>query len=117
MKRLYTSFFFALFAAVVMSACVSTPALDTPEKQLAAAEISWKHTLLAVEKNLTRLSDRQRTRVTEQLVKINKALQAARLAVKLADGSIDLSSNLATVNSGLTVIRTVLEEIEQQEKV
>lgn len=119
MKNLLTTkFIWVCILSMFIVGCASiNPSMDTPEKQLAAAEISWKHTLTLVQKNVHRMTEGQKVDVRDALTDAQEGLQAARLAVALMEGEVDLSSNLATVNSGLSVVRTILEQLEQQEQI
>lgn len=117
MKQAYLNYFTLIFFAFALSSCMSMNSnLDTVNKQLAAAEISWNNTLKLVQRNMERMSPEVKADVKQNLQKANSALNSARLVVKLADGQIDISSDLATVNSSLTVVRTLLEAVEQQEQ-
>lgn len=110
MMRLIT----AVLTLLVMAGCVSMEAADTNEKKLAAAEITYKNTMSAIEKNVDRLTADQKSSVAVNLTKVNNAMKAARLALKVGN-DLDFSNNLQSVNTSLDVLRAVLEELEKEE--
>lgn len=105
--------YFLLMTVVALTTlgCVPTPVPDTNEKKLLVAEVTFNETLKAVRKNIVRMSVEQKLNATEALVDAKTALDAARFALTLGD-VLAFSNQIQTVNSSLTIIRAVLEELE-----
>ena len=100
--------FMALF--MLLTACASLP-MDTNEKKLAAAEITWKQTLLAVDKSVDRMSDSQKSSVKQTLIDTNSAIKSARVALAISN-EIAFTDNITIVNSSIDILRTLLEQME-----
>ncbi len=99
--------------AIMLSGCLlGTPIADTNNKRLASVEITWKHTLELIGVNAARFSDSQRSTLRKELPKIENAIKAAHLALDLSD-TVSFENNVSTINSGLSVLRSILETLEE----
>lgn len=103
---------FLVLLSLVVAGCASTPAMDTNEKRLAAAEITYNNTLKTVNKNINRMSDSQRRNIKDSILDINKALKAARLALSIRNDVL-FNDNISTVNTSIDVLRAILETMEE----
>lgn len=106
--------FIALLFALLLTACagMGTPPADTNNKRLASVEITWKNTLEAINQNIDRFSDKQKRMLRTELPKVESAIKAAHQALDLAD-QISFDDNVATINTGIGVLRAILETMEE----
>jgi len=85
--------------------------LDTNEKRLLAAEVTFKElTVIAVDV-YPQLSVNTRLKVDGIITDAHKALVFAREALVISD-QLNFDSKLSTVNSLLRVLRPILEDME-----
>lgn len=101
-----------LVITILVTACAATPSADTNEKRLAAVEISWKQTLITVDKNIGRMTPQQKTKIAEILTNANDAIKAARLALSIAN-EVEFSGKVSAVNSSINILRELLETLEE----
>jgi len=102
-----------LLMALILSACAGTmPALDSNEDRLAAAEISFQETVKLAVKLHPRLSEDRKVDVRDAITCLHSYLVAARAALTLKD-DIDFSSNLKALQSGMTILRPILLQMEE----
>lgn len=107
-------FIVTMIVLTFASGCVPTPDINTNEKRLFAAEVTYNETLQAVKKNIHRMSITQKSQVRMILIEGKSALDLARDA--LSFGSLlDFETSVSTVNSSVSALRVILEELEKKE--
>jgi len=107
----------ALVTLVFVAGCAvfgPAPDLDTNEKKLAAAEITFQEASKTARRLHPRLSQSNRDKVFDLLEDAHKALEIARIAITAGD-ELNFSSSIATVNTLLRVLRPLLEQLEEAE--
>lgn len=100
--------------ALASASCVTTPPLDTHEKRLLAAEVTFNETLRTVQRNIPRMSAEQKWKARGVLTDGKQALDAARSALSLGQ-ILDFDDRITTVNSSINILRGILEEMEKKE--
>ncbi len=103
-----------LFLSFILAGCVTAPKVDTPEKALKAANITWINTLGVINKNAHRMTATQKTRVRDAVMETQKAWNGANIALSLKN-NVDFVNNLSVINTSIDILRAILEEIESKE--
>lgn len=102
----------AFLALVVGCASMGAPALNSNEEKLAAAEITFQEMVVTAINIAPRLSTSNKDKVFELLDSMHKALVVARLALSSGD-MIDFSNQITIVRSAISVLRPILESMEE----
>lgn len=102
-----------VIAVLLVSACASMPAADTMNKRMALVEIGYSAVLdtVALYHRENRFSVAQKKIIAEYLREVNQARDLAYIALRAGD-EVDFSNRIATMNSGLALLRSFLIEIE-----
>ena len=86
--------------------------LETNNRKLQAAEVTFQELTKTAVIVHPRLSTSARSKVKNIIEEAHSALVLTRMALDLAD-QVDFDSKLATVNSLLTLLRPILESMEE----